>query len=257
LHVNAQDLKFSDEANGEKKAVFDILAMSFGENGVPVDQISKTYTFTMKPEVYQKIIRDGFVYHFTFPVKKPGAYQFRVAIRDTQGGKIGSANQFIEAPNLKKERLTLSGVILENMTPAQWERRTGDSTKATPDSQNGKIADETTDPMNDTSLRRFKRGTILRYGYEIYNARLDAARKPNLTTQLRVIRDGELVLDGKQTPLDLLGQTNLQSIKTVGAISLATQMKPGEYVLQIIVTDNLAKEKRKITTQFVQFEIVE
>ncbi len=34
--------------------------------------------------------------------------------------------------------------------------------------------------MSDTSLRRFKRGTILRYGFEIYNAKLEAAQKPNL-----------------------------------------------------------------------------
>ena len=32
-------------------------------------------------------------------------------------------------------------------------------------------------------------------------------------------------------------------------------MQTGDYILQIIITDNLAKEKRKITTQFVQFEL--
>ena len=45
---------------------------------------------------------------------------------------------------------------------------------------------------------------------------------------------------------------------TVDTMSLETMLKrvqPGDYVLQIVVTDKLAKEKRSIATQFVQFEI--
>jgi hypothetical protein len=33
-------------------------------------------------------------------------------------------------------------------------------------------------------------------------------------------------------------------------------MPPGDYVLQIVVTDNLVKGRGKSTEQFVQFEIV-
>ena len=37
-----------------------------------------------------------------FPVKKPGAYQYRVAIRDSQGGKVGRQASSSRCPNLKK-----------------------------------------------------------------------------------------------------------------------------------------------------------
>ncbi len=255
LHINAQDLKFTDEPDGAKKAVFDILAVTFGDNGAAIDQVSKSYTLTVKDVMYDTILKNGFVYYFTVPVKKPGAYQFRVAIRDAQAGKVGSASQFIEVPNLKKERLTISGIVLENLTEAQWKLFASETPVVTNNQSN-----EPTDkpnPMNDTSLRRFKRGTILRYGFEVYNARLDASKKPNLTAQIRVFRDGKLLLDGKQNPIDVSGQTDSERIKSVGALSLAGAMQTGEYILQIIVTDNLAKEKRKISTQFVQFEITE
>ncbi|MBK8810656.1 MAG: hypothetical protein IPN69_07975 [Acidobacteria bacterium] len=192
------------------KAVFDVLAVSFGDNGQPVDQISKTYTLRTNALGYEKIQRDGFVYHFTFPVKKPGAYQFRIAIRDSQANKVGSASQFIEVPNLKKNRLTISGIVLENFTVEQWKS----FVNGQPDAKLG-----TTDPMDDTSTRRFKRGSVLRYGFEIYNARLDGAKRPNLTTQIRVFRDRKLVLDGKQIPLDLGGQSDFARAKSVGAIS--------------------------------------
>ncbi len=254
LHVNARDLKFTDEPGGGKKAVFDVLAMSFGENGAPIDQIAKTYTMNVKGDAYQKLINDGFVYYFTLPVKKPGAYQYRVAIRDNVSGKVGSANQFIEVPNLKKNYLTVSGIVLENLTVAQWQKLT-DGSAAAPLGASGNSVQNPTDPMNDTSLRRFKRGSVLRYGYEIYNAKLDASQKPNLLAQVKIFRDGKPLLEGKNAALELAEQPDRQRLKTVGALSLGNEMKPGDYVLQVVVTDNLAKKKQQIAAQFIQFEI--
>ena len=42
-----------------------------------------------------------------------------------------------------------------------------------------------------------------------------------------------------------------------GALVIGGKMLPGDYILQVIVTDSLAKAKQQIATQFVQFEIVE
>lgn len=70
LHVNAADLKFTDAENGQKKAVFDVLAMSFGDNGQPVDQLGKSYTLTVQPAAYKRMMGEGFVYHFNFPDRK-------------------------------------------------------------------------------------------------------------------------------------------------------------------------------------------
>ncbi|MDQ2746062.1 MAG: VWA domain-containing protein, partial [Acidobacteriota bacterium] len=253
LHVNAKDLKFTDQADGGKQAVFDILAVSFGDNGAVIDQIAKTYILKVKGDGFQKISREGFVYYFTFPVKKPGAYQYRIAVRDAGSQKVGSANQFIEVPNLKKNRLTISGIVLENLTLEQWQKsaetvqpKTATTTTADDDSP---------DSMTDTSLRRFKSGTVLRYGFEIYKAQFSQARKPNLTAQLRIFRDGKSLYEGKIAPIDLTGQSDLERIKSVGALNLGTEMAAGEYILQIIVSDNSAKNKRQLATQFVPFEI--
>ncbi len=72
-----------------------------------------------------------------------------------------------------------------------------------------------------------------------------------------MFRNGKIIFEGKQIPLDISGQTDLERIKAVGAVNLGSEMPAGDYVLQIIVTDTLAKEKNKIATQFVQFEIIE
>lgn len=245
LHVDAKELKFTDAPNGYKTTTFNVLAMSFGDNGQPIDTLAKGYTLTLKPETYKKILSDGFVYHFLFPVKKAGAYQYRVAIRDSVGEKVGSASQFIDVPDLKKKRLTASSIVIENLTADEWRRMNDQN--PTP------VA---TDPMSDTALRRVTQNSVLRYGFEIYNATLDAAKRPQLTTRIRVFRDGKIILDGKENPVDLTGQTDFQHLKTAGAVAIGTTMQPGDYILQVIITDPLAKKKHQIATQFVQFEVV-
>ncbi|HMS39289.1 MAG TPA: VWA domain-containing protein, partial [Pyrinomonadaceae bacterium] len=246
VHVNTQDIKFTDEPNGDKSGVLEIFTASFNDTGQIVDQLGKVHALKIKKENFPNILRDGIVYYFTFPMKKAGAYQLRIAIRDANGEKLGSANQFIEIPDIKKERLNLSGIVLENLTRKQWEA-----------ADNISANDLTTNPMNDTSLRKFKRGTILRYAYEIYNAKSETLKKPNLTSQIRIFQDGKLILEGKKTPVEFDGQTDLLRIKAAGAISLGGEMPAGDYILQIIITDSNAKEKHKTATQFVQFELVE
>ena len=246
LHIRASDLKFTEE-NGKLKAAFDVLAASFGDNGQIVEQLGRSFVIDMPKKEYERIQRDGFVYHFMFPVKKPGAYQYRVAVRDPQTGMLGSASQFIEIPNLKKNRLALSSFVLENSSEAAFNGKT---------QQGASPADET-NAMTDTSLRVFKPGTILRYGFEVYNAVRTGGGMPKVTTRIRIFRDGKLVLDGKEIPLSLDGQTDLGRLKANGAISLGDAMQPGDYILQTIVTDKLAKAKQSIATQFVQFELTQ
>ncbi len=249
LHIDAKGLQFTDDADGKKKAIFDILAVNFGDNGLIFDQISQTYTLTLKTEDYRKFLEKGFVYHFTFPVKKPGAFQMRVAIRDHTSEKVGSASQFVEVPNLKKDRLTLSGVVLENITFEQWQKQQVGQANVVIDKNENQ-----SDSMSDTALRSFKRGTVLRYGFEIYNAK---SGSQNLQMQTKVFRDGKPIFEGKPKPIDSPGQTDSQHISAFGALNLGTEMQLGDYVLQIIITDSLAKEKSKIAAQFVQFEIVD
>lgn len=247
LHISAKDLTFTDEPNGGKKAVFDVIAVGFGNNGVPVDQVSKTYSMNINKDMFAIALEKGFVYDFSFPMKKPGAYQLRVAIRDHATEKVGSANQFVEVPNLKKKRLTLSGVVLENMPYATWEKLS----KGAPFTDN-----ERTDPLNDTSLRRFKQGSVLNYGFSIFNAKTAAGQPPSLTAQIKLFLDGKVIFEGSPQPIVPRPGGDAGVAAFAGSISLASKMTPGEYVLQIIVTDNLAKEKRKTANQFVQFEVI-
>ena len=242
VHVRAQDLKFTEEPNGGKKVMFDVIAIGFGENGIPVDQMSKAHTMVLTKDAVHAVMKHGFVYDFSFPIRKPGAYQLRVAFRDHLTDKLGSANQFVEVPDLKKRRLVLSGVVLENVELAEWQRR-----------NSGGQPLGTSDPLTDTSLRQFKRGTVMNYGFSIYNAKVTGGR-PDLSYQTRVFRDGKPIFEGRSQPVVV---TNPNAPDFTSSLAIGSEMVPGDYVLQIVVTDNNAGGKNSSATQFVEFEIIQ
>ncbi|HVS82281.1 MAG TPA: VWA domain-containing protein [Pyrinomonadaceae bacterium] len=266
LHIDARDLTFTDEPNNWHMCVFDVLAITFGDNGVPVDQNGRTYTLKLPDELYKRAMRDGLVYYVTVPIKKPGAYQLRMSLRDTSSERIGAASQFIEAPDLKKDRLALSGIVIRGENSAA--KKTSPNAPAgqasankpgTVNSAPGQTQEglEQGNPEASPAVRHFGRGMLMVYAFVIYNAHLDkATNAPQLTTQVRLFRDGKPVFTGKENPFKVANPSDLKRLLAGGAIQLGTDLPPGEYVFQVIVNDPLASEKHRIATQWIDFEIV-
>lgn len=259
LHVNADDLTFTDLPDGSHKADFDVVALTFGDNGQVIDQVSRSYTMRVAGDNYQRVRRDGFVYFMTVPIKKAGAYQLRAALRDHGSEHVGSASQFIEVPDIKKKRLVASGILVTATDPTTKQQSAATGAAATtksPEDQNADAGKETS-TTNSAATRQFKRGQILDYSLEIYNAHLDnATGQPHLTTQMRLFRDGQSIFTGKEIVLNAAGQADLKRILLGGAVRLGSDMAPGEYVLQITATDPLADAKHQVATQWIDFEII-
>ncbi|MDQ6652125.1 MAG: hypothetical protein M3Y84_05200, partial [Acidobacteriota bacterium] len=252
LHVDARDLTFTDEPDGWHKSMFDVLAITFGDNGVVVDQLSRTHTMRVKGQAHEHILKDGFTYNVIVPIKKPGAYQFRTALRDSASERIGSATQFIEVPDLKKNRLTLSGLLVAGRPIETFKKEQQALTN-----QGQSNDDSTEEPEGNIARRQFARGLVMTHRFAIYNAQLDkTSGKPQLLTQVRIFRSGQQIFAGKEAPLDVGNQPDLKRIMAGGAIQLGVEMTPGEYVLQVVVTDLLAKEKYRIATQWTDFEVI-
>lgn len=253
VHVNARDLTFTDQPDGWHQAVFDVLAITFGDNGAVVDQLGRTQTIRVKGKAYEGALKDGFTFNITVPVKKPGAYQLRTAVRDSASERVGSASQFIEVPDLKKNRLALSGIMIKGMTLQAFNQ--GGSGSAEKEESDDSINES--DPNASPAVRRFKQGLVMVYALVIYNAQLDKTTvKPQLKTQVRVFRDGKQVFSGIEIPFDPSKQIDLKRLQVAGALQLGSAMVPGEYVVQIVVTDPLAKEKHRVASQWIDFEIV-
>lgn len=255
LHVDAKDLTFTDEPDGWHKTVFAVMAVTFGDNGLVVDQLSHVHTMRVRGAQYEKMMKQGFVYFVTVPIKKPGAYQLRTALRDEASSRVGSVSQFVEVPDLKKNRLSLSGVLLSTVTPADLKN---DNPAARPNAASPGREVRETDPASTAAVRQFRRGSALTYGFFIYNAKLNKSiLRPDLKTQIRLFRDGKLVFSGREIPFDFSNQPDMKRLTGGGALQLGTEMAPGDYVLQVLVTDALADPKHRTGTQWIDFEIIE
>ncbi|HEY0171637.1 MAG TPA: VWA domain-containing protein [Pyrinomonadaceae bacterium] len=241
LHVDGSRLQLADEPGGWKRAVFDVVALTFGENGQVVDEINRTETVRVRGDVLESMLKGGLVYVMKVPLKKPGAYQLRVAVRDAASERVGSASQFIEVPDLKKERLTLSGIFLTAAEPAAGQEGAGG-----------------TDPLRDATVRQFRQGTAVDFRYHIYNAKVEGASgRTRLQTQTRLFRDGQPVYQSPAQPYDPGARPATGARLEAGRrMQLGTQLPPGEYVLQVVVTDELAKGKTRTATQWIDFEII-
>ncbi|HWN10625.1 MAG TPA: VWA domain-containing protein [Pyrinomonadaceae bacterium] len=232
LFLSARDLVFKRQPDGMQESVFDLSSVVFGDSGKIVGRHDEKVTLRLRPERYDQVMREGIVYKFDRPVVQAGAFQFRVALHDPASSRIGAAGQFIEVPKLQNGQLAVSGILVGGEGAA-------DQLSSGP------------------AVRQFPQDARLNLAYLIYNAAIDpTTRLPKLTAQTRIFRDGKLVYTGNVAPIDLTGQSDLQRIAAGAQLQLGSAFTMGDYVLQVSVEDQLAKEKQRTVTQWIDFAIV-
>lgn len=236
VHINTRDLTFNQQPNGDYVTVVNVAATVHDVNGAQLERSARSDTLRVKGSEYEFALKSGIAYTLDVPIKKNGAYQLRLAVLDEASERLGSATQFIEVPDLRKNRLELSGISING------EYDKGGNPEAV--------------ALASHALRRMRRGMVLNYAYGIYNAKLDGGNRPQLTTQIKLFYEGQPILVGKEVSLTDEQPANSKRIFAGGAIDLGANLKPGEYVLQVIATDKLAKEKHQTATQWINFEIV-
>jgi hypothetical protein len=105
------------------------------------------------------------------------------------------------------------------------------------------------------AIRQYSAGTALAYIYNIFNAKPDAATKqPKLSKQVRLYKNGKLVGDTGEKPLEIQPQPDPTRIADHGFLRLNQTMEAGEYILQVIIRDTLAN---KTTSQWIDFEVIQ
>ena len=172
---------------------------------------------------------------FTYPAKlPPGLYQIRVAARDDKGGKAGSANSWIEVPDLAKKKFTMSSVLL------------GERTQPTVTNVSGPGGN----PVALSASHNFRRESTLRFLIFAYNASLSPAdQKPDVAVQVQVIRDDQPVLTTALRKLTVEGMTDMERIPYAAEIPLS-ELSPGRYLLQVTLIDRVSKQSTSQQTHF-------
>jgi VWFA-related protein len=238
IYLNAADLSFTS-VNGQRETTLDVHGVVFGDNGAVIDRVKRDIVLSMGEAEFQQAMRDGLPdavrLRFDIPTKKPGSYQVRIAVRDRTSTKIGSAGQFVPVPDLNDKRLAVSGIVLRGVSQA--------STPAA--------------VMANPSARRFGVNRDLYFGFVVHNATLNQATQlPMLTMETKLFRDGKGIGPPTEIPLELKNQVDLSRLFINGSLRLNPDLEPGDYYLQVVITDKAGRVRDTPITQWVDFEIV-
>jgi VWFA-related protein len=246
LRVDAGDLTFQRLADGSFRSRVEILAFTLDADGQVADQLHRVGQLTFTPERRDKALHRGISYVIDIPVKKAGAYQVRVAFRDAASGRLGSAYEFVRVPDLDRQGLALSGILMTDASLTDISPPTG-----------SEAADAGAEEQDvPEALRIFAPGMPLAYGLTIYNAHLGrGAGDVRLATQVRLLREGHAIVTSQALPVDTAGQTDLKAIFAGGTLLLPPQLEEGDYVLEVIVTDTESSAKTRVAVQSAELEL--
>jgi hypothetical protein len=196
------------------------------DRGKPANTFQTRLTINSDGRNSKEAGESATIYNYRAPLK-PGLYQVRIASRDTTSGQVGSAQQWIEIPDLSLHHLSLSSLLLG----LQNVERTGTS------------GTDGNAQVQFSTDHRFARNSRLRFLAFIYNAALsqDGKSRPNLWLQARILRAGQVVKSMPVQSVPVESQ-DLIRIPFGGEIALGS-IPSGQYILEITVDDQIAREK--------------
>jgi hypothetical protein len=215
----------------QKRADFDVLGAIIDDRGKPVKQFGQRLSVTPSPLVPES--QQHVVYSFRIPLA-PGLYQVRAATRDAHSGRTGSAMQWVELPEIKKQFL-MSSIFLGERTEGQ------------------QAAQLKPDEMPRSVLlsvdRRFSRTSHIRFLTFVYNSALSSTGKPDVALQVQIFRDDQPVFTAPLSKLRADDGADFTRLPYMAELSLAT-FPPGRYVLQLTAIDRAAKTSTSQRTRF-------
>ena len=244
VHFDAKELKWSNEPDGSHKAEVDVAAATFDENGLALVPVDTTFPLQFNAQQYDDVLKKGMVYALQVPIGKPGPYLVRAALRDPATEGSGAAEQFVEVPDVESGHLAVSGIVMQEAA-----MQTGAEFPPTPAPR--------ADITGGAAGRAFRRGEPMTYRYEILNAAAGADQHHGLEVQVRLFHGGAQVLTDKTAVNASGGLQDPRHLRATGHLTMGRELPAGEYTLQVIVTDKLAKSKFNVATQSADFEIEE
>jgi VWFA-related protein len=220
-HVDTTTLPFIRRGDRYEAAV-EITAVVHDETGAVAATLEpERLSLDVTEAQREQLSRDGLPYQKTAALK-PGRYEVRLAVR--AAGALGLVSQRVEIPDLAPGRLALSSLFLLKAGGATGVEAT-DAGEALVLSQ---------------ALRHFRRDESLFVQLYAYDAKRDASGATSLVSQAEILRDG--VVLGTATPEPVVtGEAEGPPVPHVSRIGLH-RFEPGEYELQVTVTDQNANQ---------------
>jgi VWFA-related protein len=247
LHLDAKDLSIAEGKDGNPSVSLTALCLTSDINNNIQDTSSQKYDFYFRKADIPWIREHGLKFSLLVPVKNPGAYYVRAGIKDEGSGKIGSAYQYLEIPNLKKKDLSLSNIFVVNREEdVPWK-----SQEMQDQSRHVLYPDVKMDPRRSPALRNFLPGETLDFAATIYNTKLESEKKADLAYQYKLIRDENVLFTSQFEDVDVNSVSDPARIQIRSKLALEKSIEPGDYILVLLV-----KNKKNIARQTLDFTVL-
>jgi len=208
------------KATARNKATVDVLGIVRDQQRRPVTRIRDT--MRLSPDTADELKKKTVQYE-TGVELSPGSYHVKVVVRENQEGTLGSYETDIVVPDLRRETVKLSSVVVG--TQLQAVSRRGDANPLVKDGR--ELVPNITHVVST--------GQHLYFYYEVY----EPSQPVNLLTSIVFLRDRQRAFE---TPLVAAKELSAPDRKTaVFQFDVpASALRPGRYTCQINVIDDAA-----------------
>ena len=240
LRVEGSAVNFTREGD-VMKAEVDVVGVVYDSKGKTEETFSRRLALSAPASRFEGGRTPNLFYNYEAKLA-PGLHQMRVAARDVKTGRVGSAVQWVEVPDLSSRRLALSSLIVAESSADASRRLTQPAAAKTDSLLEPAAADISVD-------RRFASKSSLRYLVFIYNARAAAAAPPDVTLQTQIFRGRSEVFTGPPARVAPEGQDPAR-LAYAAEVPLEG-LPPGRYSLRVTVSDRAAKRTAEQRVGFV------
>jgi len=233
LYVDPRDITFRTDLYGIQYAALDIVILASGTGLDPLASLSRHITIDANDDKLKQLRKDGILFTLDVPVKQAGPYQIRACVLDSASRATGSAGQYIDIPDLKKQHLALSTPSIDDVS-APGESRFNDVSSA---------------------LREFRAGSRLAFLFRIETDKDGRGALPpgKFDTQVRIYRDRTPILN---SPVSIAHAPGRDGRVVGGELRLGSSLPAGQYYLQAMATDRGGKTPRTASS-WIEFQVVE
>ena len=256
IHFDPKDVKIIETEGGGGRINLETLCVTSDINGNIQDTKHAEFSLSNinSHEDIAWIQKHGIRFSLLLPVKKPGPYYVQVSVQDKETGKVGSAYQFLEIPEIKKNALALSNIfMITSVDDLVWM-----SSDVTKDIAGGVFFPMYQGEARSPALRTYMSGDNLHTLVMLYNADEKAIARSEIEIQTILYKDGKEWLRNEPIPIAVAGEKNPDGIPIVQKLTIRPDMPPGDYMLQLAVTDKKnSKRQEGNAIQFLSFTVVD
>jgi hypothetical protein len=224
-----KDLAFQEQ-DGVHTATGNILIKITAVNGRVASVAEDSIKVDLPDSLFKASLDGTRLYQKTLSLR-PGLYKMDIVVKDVNSGNVGVINAPLRVPRIPDEKLQLSSLVLADLVEALPPNQVGSgmfiwgSNKVRPS-------------VNSEFLR--SRDKDLKLWFQVYNLKLDeATKKPSAQIEMVFTKNNQEVKRITEESSDLSNAAAQMTF--IKAVPLS-DFEPGQYAVQVKVTDNLTKE---------------